>query len=109
MSRYASIDATKYMFNKYPVFFNAVRKLERQGWHRANALDYLFGKIVGLDTGTLHPSLYKTVECSVAKQLYNNIDYRYKRIALLWAIQKYSESSTYYLSMSKLNKSLFRW
>jgi len=107
LSKYTDIRPIKKMRELNPTFINALTKIERSGWHRTAALDWLFGTITGLSVGNLHPILYHTVEIATVKAMAQMP--KLSRYDMSWAVSKVSLSATEYLKMSTINKRLFRW
>jgi len=109
LSRVLDIRPIVLMRERSPSFVDALRGMERTGWHRGAAIDWLFGKITGLEIGNLHPSLYHTVECATAKAVSFVFDTLKKRADVNWLISRASSSASKYLLTSTLNKRLFSW
>jgi len=109
LSKITDIKPMQYMRIHAPEFVNYINRIERKGWHRANALDYAFGKVTGLYVDNLHPTAYRTIECATAKVIEMSQTVKQTRQQLLWLIQTASKSATSYLKQSKVYNKLFLW
>lgn len=92
-----------------PAFYRALRQLESRGWHRSNALDFLFGKMSGYTVGNLHPMCASVISTSVATVLNCSLTKRFQRYSVLLMIQKAADASIRYLKTSPLYRKLYLW
>jgi hypothetical protein len=87
--------------------WQAVKRWEKRGLHRADALDYVFGKIGGLMVGTLHPLLTAAIESTLAHAV--RPWGKWKREAWGWFTGTFAWMMSAELASSALAKRLFRW
>jgi hypothetical protein len=92
-----------------PLCHQELKVLEKRGWHRGTAFDYLFGKIAGIYIGSLHPILTKLVTVEVAGVLNTLSARRHSRGDVNWIMSKTAEAAVSMIQKSKLNTKLFLW
>jgi hypothetical protein len=93
----------------HPMCYNEMRTMEKKGWHRAMALDYLFGHVTDILLAEVHPILAGVVETYVARTMSEIRLERYKRYDLNYIVAKSSQAAVGQLRLSQLSKKLFRW
>lgn len=107
-SRVRKISPIKELKKRNPACFEFVRKLERKGLHRATALDFAFGKLTGLQMGTLHPLLSHVIERRLAAQVLSH-KVKWTRETFGWFQTTLSTNLANIFGSSPLVKKLFLW
>lgn len=93
----------------HPTCYFEMRQMEKHGWHRGMALDYLFGKIQDINIMELHPMETSVVEHYVATEMSKISLQKYIRYELNYIVARASQAAVSQLRMSALNKRLFMW
>lgn len=94
--------------NRNIACYTLIRTLERKGLHRAQALDFAFGKVSGILIGSLHPLLAHVVERQVAKTIMT-ASHKWDRVTLGWFTSTVAGVFGNSLKMSPLSQKMFLW
>lgn len=92
---------------QHPGCWIELRRLERHGFHRATALDLLFGTLSGLVTGRLHPMLVRLVQNRVVNRALEQS--KWDRQTWGWFTSRAAYSYSTALDSSGLAQRLFQW
>lgn len=94
-----------------PEAYREIRKLERRGLHRANAIDYIFGKISGIVATPLSPLLVEIVTASLANSMESWMQEgrRWTRTTWAWFTSTVGNWFAKELDSSPFSKRLFQW
>jgi len=90
-----------------PDCYYEVRRLERKGLHRGNALDFVFGRIAGVLTGRLHSLLAHSVTVQLARCVEDQL--RWSRETFGWLTTHVGTTLATALHHSPLAKTAFWW